>query len=193
MTTKEKVPRRKRSLLELATEVGNVSKACRMMGYLRQQFYEIRRNFQTYSAEGLLDRPAGARAPYPNRVGAAIDPPQKRLRINLAIVPNSCLLQLCLDTVSMDRVTSLHLARRSSDPPPEIGSLRHLMPDRMLRDHRTAPPRSEISGAVGRRNWHGTDCHAQAQKCWLPLQSHTYSGWGFRRRYCSETSCYYSR
>ena len=73
MTTKEKVARRKRSLLELATELGNVSKACRVMGYSRQQFYEIRRNFQTFGAEGLLDRMAGARAPHPNRVGAAIE------------------------------------------------------------------------------------------------------------------------
>lgn len=29
------------------------------MGYSSQQFYEIRRNFQTYSAEGLLDRIPG--------------------------------------------------------------------------------------------------------------------------------------
>ena len=26
------------------------------MGYSREQFYEIRRNFQTYGAEGLIDR-----------------------------------------------------------------------------------------------------------------------------------------
>jgi hypothetical protein len=43
------------------------------MGYSRQQFYEIRRNFQTYGAEGLLDRVAGARAPHPNRVSAEIE------------------------------------------------------------------------------------------------------------------------
>jgi hypothetical protein len=62
MTTEQKLARRKRSLLELATELGNVSKACRVMGYSRQQFYEIRRNFQTYGADGLLDRwPAPAR------------------------------------------------------------------------------------------------------------------------------------
>ena len=68
MTSNQKVARRKRSLLELATELGNVSKACRVMGYSRQQFYEIRRNFQTYGTDGLLDRIAGARAPHPNRV-----------------------------------------------------------------------------------------------------------------------------
>ena len=68
MTTEKKIARRKLSLLELAAELGNVSKACRVMGYSRQQFYEIRRNFQTYGAEGLLDKVAGARPPHPNRV-----------------------------------------------------------------------------------------------------------------------------
>ncbi len=47
MTTKDKVARRKLSLLALATDLGNVSKACRLVGYSRQQFYEIRRNSQT--------------------------------------------------------------------------------------------------------------------------------------------------
>ena len=67
MTTKEKVARRKLSLLELASELENVSRACKVMGYSRQQFYEIRRNFQTYGAEGLIDRLPGARGPHPNR------------------------------------------------------------------------------------------------------------------------------
>ena len=37
-----------------------MSRACKLMGYSRQQFYEIRRNFQTYGAEGLIDRLPGA-------------------------------------------------------------------------------------------------------------------------------------
>jgi transposase InsO family protein len=73
MTTGKKVARRKLSLLELASDLGNVSKACKVMGYSRQQFYEIRRNFQTYGAEGLLDRLPGPRGPHPNRVSAAIE------------------------------------------------------------------------------------------------------------------------
>jgi transposase InsO family protein len=36
MTTEEKVARRKLSLLELAQELGNVSRACKVMGYSRQ-------------------------------------------------------------------------------------------------------------------------------------------------------------
>ena len=43
------------------------------MGYSRQQFYEIRRNFQTYGADGLIDRLPGARGPHPNRVPAEIE------------------------------------------------------------------------------------------------------------------------
>lgn len=73
MTTKDKVARRKLSLLQLATEMDNVSRACRIMGYSRQQFYEIRRNYQTYGADGLIDRLPGARGPHPNRVGAEIE------------------------------------------------------------------------------------------------------------------------
>jgi hypothetical protein len=73
MTTKGKVERRKLSLLELATELSNVSRACKVMGYSRQQFYELRRNFQTYGAEGLLDRLPGAKGPHPNRVAAEIE------------------------------------------------------------------------------------------------------------------------
>ena len=73
MTTRKKVARRKLSLLELATELGNVSKACTIMGYSRQQFYEIRRNFQTFGSEGLLDRLPGARGPHPNRVDETVE------------------------------------------------------------------------------------------------------------------------
>src|ERR1041385_3569314 len=73
MTTEQKVARRKLSLLELASDLANVSRACKVMGYSRQQFYEIRRNFQTYGAEGLADRLPGAKGPHPNRVSAEIE------------------------------------------------------------------------------------------------------------------------
>jgi transposase InsO family protein len=73
MTTEQKIARRKLSMLELAQQLGNVSKACQVMGYSRQQFYEIRRNFQTYGADGLIDRLPGARGPHPNRVSDAIE------------------------------------------------------------------------------------------------------------------------
>jgi transposase InsO family protein len=73
MTAKDKIARRKLSLLELASDLANVSRACKLMGYSRQQFYEIRRNFQTYGAEGLIDRLPGAKGPHPNRVSTEIE------------------------------------------------------------------------------------------------------------------------
>ena len=72
MTTPQKIARRKLSLLDLATDLANVSKACKVMGDSRQQFYEIRR-FQTYGADGLLDRLPGPRNPHPNRVPEAVE------------------------------------------------------------------------------------------------------------------------
>jgi transposase InsO family protein len=73
MTTEKKVARRKLSLLELAADLGNVSRACRTMGYSRQQFYEIRRNYQVYGAEGLVDRLPGPKNPHPNRVSPEVE------------------------------------------------------------------------------------------------------------------------
>ena len=72
-TVSQKVVRRKMSMLELAEDLGNVSKACKIMGYSRQQFYEIRRNYQTYGSQGLVDRLPGPRNPHPNRVSAEIE------------------------------------------------------------------------------------------------------------------------
>ena len=65
MITQKKIVRRKLSLLELASELLNVSQVCKMMGCSRQLFYEIRRNLQTYGADGLIDRLPGARGRIP--------------------------------------------------------------------------------------------------------------------------------
>ena len=73
MTTSNKVARRKFTLLELAHDLGSVSKACKLTGYSRQQFYEIRRNYQTYGADGLIDRMPEAKGPHPNLVPDEIE------------------------------------------------------------------------------------------------------------------------
>ncbi len=73
MPAEEKVARRKLSLFELAAELDNVSQACRVMGYSRQQFYEIRRNYQTFGAEGLLDRLPGCKGRHPNRLSNEVE------------------------------------------------------------------------------------------------------------------------
>ncbi len=75
MTTvqNEEIARRKLSLLQLAQELGNVSRACKIVGYSQQQFYEIRRNFQRYRAEGLLDQLPGPKGSHPNRVSDDVE------------------------------------------------------------------------------------------------------------------------
>ncbi len=57
MTANEKVAQRKLSMLQLAQELKSVSEACRLMGYSRSQFYEIKRAFQTGGLDALLDKP----------------------------------------------------------------------------------------------------------------------------------------
>ena len=42
MTTAEKVIKTKVGLLELGKQLGNVSKACRVMGYSRDSFYRFK-------------------------------------------------------------------------------------------------------------------------------------------------------
>ncbi len=57
MTTDKKVAR----LLELAKELNCVSQARKLIGYSRQQFYEISCNHQTYVTNGCLDRLLGCK------------------------------------------------------------------------------------------------------------------------------------
>ncbi len=73
MTAASQATRRKLSLLQLAEELGNVSKACRVMGYHRNSFYEIRRAFQTGGVDALVEQKRGPRTPHPNRVAPEIE------------------------------------------------------------------------------------------------------------------------
>jgi hypothetical protein len=42
MTQEQKIIRAKVGLLELAKQLGNVSQACKMMGYSRDRFYRLK-------------------------------------------------------------------------------------------------------------------------------------------------------
>ncbi len=101
-TVSQKAARRKMSMLELAEELGNVSKACKIMGYSRQQFYEIRRNYQTYGFQGLLDKLPGPKNPHPNRVSPEIE--TEILNYSLEYPTHGCLKvsqQLALKGISV--------------------------------------------------------------------------------------------
>jgi len=52
-----KVARQRLNVLQLAQELGSVSKACKQGGMDRTSFYEWKRRFQTHGLEGLKDLP----------------------------------------------------------------------------------------------------------------------------------------
>jgi len=58
MTTEQKIIRAKVGLLELAKQLGNVSQACKMMGYSRDSFYPSRSS-TTKAASWRYRRSAG--------------------------------------------------------------------------------------------------------------------------------------
>src|SRR5262249_23005312 len=57
----------------LAQELQNVAKACRIMGYHRDTFYEVRRAFQVGGVAALVEQRRGPRGPHPNRVAEEIE------------------------------------------------------------------------------------------------------------------------
>ena len=60
-------------MLQLAEELNNVSKACRIMGYHRDTFYEVKRAFQVGGVAALVEQKRGPRNPHPNCVPEAVE------------------------------------------------------------------------------------------------------------------------
>jgi hypothetical protein len=56
MTTREKLIKRKLSLLELAEYLQNVSLACKINGVSRQHGYDIKKSYEEESIEGLREK-----------------------------------------------------------------------------------------------------------------------------------------
>ena len=73
MTAASQSTKRKLSLLQLAEQLGNVSKACKIMGYHRDSFYEVRRPFQVGGTAALVEEKRGPKNPHPNRVAPEVE------------------------------------------------------------------------------------------------------------------------
>jgi transposase InsO family protein len=73
MTTMAQSTKRKLSLLQLAEELGNVSKACKIMGYHRDTFYEVKKAFKVGGIAALVEERRGPKNPHPNRVSQEIE------------------------------------------------------------------------------------------------------------------------
>ena len=80
MTAKEKLAQQRLTLLQLSEKLGNVSKACRMHGVSRSQYYEYKRSFQTHGVEGLIDKPP-IPGPHPNELSE--ETKQKIIEVSL--------------------------------------------------------------------------------------------------------------
>lgn len=72
MTEKQRLIKARIALLNLAAEVKNVAKACKLAGMSRSQFYAMKKAFETYGEDGLVPR-VRRKPEMPNRTPSELE------------------------------------------------------------------------------------------------------------------------